>query len=185
MVVSIHTNTPFVCIWGGGGATEQVCACIYMQYDPRTHWRTGEKRAYRAVAKSAAGRAYDNDAFFHFPSTLWGIIHVDGGVIWPWYRISIIIWRHTSDCDIYIHIYIHVYLHIYMYIFTHTYIWYSRKQWGIIYMCAHKYTHISYSRKWWCEIYTHTYINVCTIFRYWLGFMTAFAMTSCSSRSTQ
>jgi len=30
MVVSIQTNTPFVCAWGGGGLTQQGCARIYL-----------------------------------------------------------------------------------------------------------------------------------------------------------
>lgn len=141
MVVSIHTNTPFVCIWGGGGATEQVCACIYMQYDPRTHWRTGEKRAYRAGAKSAAGRTYENDTFFHFPSTLWGIIHVDGGVIWPWYHISIIIWRHTSDCDINMYIYIYICIYTYACIYLHIHKYDIHANSDVLYICAHIYIH--------------------------------------------
>ena len=58
-----------------------VCANIYMQYDTYTSWRTGEERAARAGAKSAAARTYDNDAFFDFQSTPWGSVYARCGVI--------------------------------------------------------------------------------------------------------
>jgi len=52
-----------------------------MQYDTYTSWRTGEERAARAGAKSAAARTYDNDAFFDFQSTPWGSVYARCGVI--------------------------------------------------------------------------------------------------------
>jgi len=55
-----------------------------MQYDTHTNWRREEEeeeRADRASAKSAVARAYNDDAFFDFPSTEWGSIYKRGGVI--------------------------------------------------------------------------------------------------------
>jgi len=85
MVVGIQTETPFVCVWGDGGAHRtRVCGYVHMQYDTHTNWRREEEeeeRADRASAKSAVARAYNDDAFFDFPSTEWGSIYKRGGVI--------------------------------------------------------------------------------------------------------
>jgi len=51
MVVGIQTNTPFVCVWGGGGAHRtRVCGYMHMQYDTHTNWRTEEERTDRGGA---------------------------------------------------------------------------------------------------------------------------------------
>ena len=140
--------------WGHGAS---VCVYIYAIWS--THALTDRrKRAYRAGAKSAAGRAYDNDAFFHFPSTLWGITHVDGGVIWPWYRISIIIWdTHLIVIYICTYTYTYVFTHIHVYIYTYIYMIFTQTVMYYIYVRIYIYTHIIFTQIVVWDMYTYIY----------------------------
>jgi len=97
-----------------------MCVYVFVQYDTRTNWRTGEERADRAGVKSEGGCTYGNDAVFDFPSTPCENIHAADGVIWSRYCV----WRYVSDFDLYIYIYTHTYVYIHM----------------SIHICIHMYT---------------------------------------------
>jgi len=76
--VSIQTHTNFACVEGHYAS---MCVYVFVQYDTRTNWRTGEERADRAGVKSEGGCTYGNDAVFDFPSTPCENIHAADGVI--------------------------------------------------------------------------------------------------------